>query len=71
MGHWNVLFERTVMRLILGLLLEYRSTVAGTCACVLIAITLILRYGCDLWWPWGIVMATACGLIAMIGGATE
>jgi hypothetical protein len=32
---------------------------------VLFAITLVLRYGYDTWWPAGIVLATICGLIGL------
>ena len=48
------------MRLILAWLLDQRSTVAAMIACILLLITVVLRYGFDLWWPFGIVMAM-CG----------
>lgn len=54
------------MKFILGWLLEQRSNVAGGAACILLAITAILRYGFGLWWPFGIVMATGCAIIALI-----
>ena len=55
------------MRLILAWLLDQRSTVAGIIACILLLITVVLRYGFDLWWPFGIVMATVCAIVAIIG----
>jgi len=59
------------MRFVLGWLLEQRSTVAGTAACILFAITLILRYGFDIWWPFGIGLSTACAVVAIIGAGKE
>ena len=32
------------------------------------AITLILRYGFDIWWPWGIAMATLLGFVGLFAG---
>ena len=59
------------MRFILEWLLDQRSTVAGVTACILLAITAVLRYGFDLWWPFGIVMATACAIVAIVGVGRE
>ncbi|MEX0613246.1 MAG: hypothetical protein WD229_14090 [Pirellulales bacterium] len=59
------------MNFILDWLLEQRSTVAAVTACVLLAITAVLRYGFDLWWPWGIVMATVCAVVAMVSAGGE
>lgn len=44
-------------------LAEQRSWVAIGLAVVVFAVTLILRYGFDLWWPWGIGLATLLGLV--------
>jgi len=59
------------MRLFLEWLVQQRSTVAIVLAAALFAITLILRYGFDLWWPWGIVMATILGIVGMVMGMSE
>jgi hypothetical protein len=59
------------MRLLLEWLAEQRSSVAITLAVILFAITLILRYGFDLWWPWGIVMATLLGFVGLFFGKSE
>ena len=39
-------------------LFEKRSVVSISLAVFFFAVTLILRYGFGLWWPWGIFMAT-------------
>ena len=36
---------------------------------VLFAVTLVLRYGYDLWWPAGIVLATVFGLVGLFAGS--
>jgi hypothetical protein len=59
------------MRFLIAWLLEQRSTVAGTLACILFAITLIMRYGFDLWWPAGIGLAAAFAVVAIIGAGRE
>ena len=59
------------MRFLFLWLLEKRSTVAGSAAAILFGITLLLRYGFGLWWPWGIIMATALGVVAVMIAATE
>ncbi len=46
---------------------ERRSVVAFSAAAVLFLATLVLRYVYEVWWPWGIVMATICALIALWG----
>jgi hypothetical protein len=46
---------------------ERRSVVAFSAAVVLFLATLVLRYVYEVWWPWGIVMATFCALIALLG----
>ena len=38
-------------------LIQQRSILAISGAVALFVITLILRYGFGLWWPWGIMMA--------------
>lgn len=50
---------------------EQRSGVAIGLACVLLVITVVLRYGFGLWWPWGIAMATLLALVGLFRGATE
>ncbi len=52
-------------------LAEQRSALAIGAAVVLFAITLVLRYGFGLWWPWGIVMATILGLLGLFGATRE
>ena len=59
------------MRFFLEWLLEQRSGVAIGLAVVLLAVTLILRYGFDLWWPWGIAMATGLGLVGLFAGKSR
>ena len=46
-------------------LFEQRSTIIGGAAIVLFAVTLVLRYGFNLWWPWGIVMSAVLGVAAI------
>lgn len=58
-----------MLRLFLEWLVEQKSWVAIVLAALLFAITLILRYGYDTWWPFGIVLATLLGLIGMIGNS--
>jgi hypothetical protein len=59
------------MRVLLEWLIEQRSGVAIGLAVVLFAVTLILRYGFGLWWPWGIVMATVLGLVGLFAGKSN
>jgi hypothetical protein len=59
------------MRLLLEWLIEQRGGVAIGLAVVLFAVTLILRYGFGLWWPWGIVMATVLGLVGLFAGKSN
>ena len=54
------------MRVLLQWLAEQRSGVAIGLAVVLFAVTLVLRYGYDMWWPAGIVLATVCGLVGLL-----
>jgi hypothetical protein len=49
-------------------LAEQRSGVAIGLSLVLFAVTLVLRYGYDLWWPAGIVLATIFGLVGLFAG---
>jgi hypothetical protein len=51
------------MRSLLEFLVEQPSVVAIGLAAILLVITLILRYAFDLWWPWGIGIATILGLV--------
>jgi len=46
---------------------ERRSVVAFGAAAVLFLAALVLWYVYEVWWPWGIVMATFCALIALLG----
>lgn len=50
-------------------LAEQRSGVAIGLSLVLFAVTLVLRYGYDLWWPAGIVFATVFGVIGLFAGS--
>jgi hypothetical protein len=52
-------------------LVEQRSYVAFAFAVLFFAATLILRYAYDLWWPWGIVMATFLGVVALFAGSSK
>jgi hypothetical protein len=52
-------------------LYEQRSVVAGVSAMVLFAVTLIMRYGFDLWWPFGIKASAGLGVLAIIIAARE
>jgi hypothetical protein len=56
------------MRWFLEWLVEQRSGVAIGLALLLFAVTLILRYAFDLWWPWGIAMATILGVVGLFAG---
>ena len=59
------------MRIFLEWLIEQRSIVAISLAVILFIATLILRYGYDLWWPWGIVMATVLGAVGLFAGRSQ
>lgn len=59
------------MRWFLEWLVEQRSGVAIGLAVVLLAVTLILRFGFDLWWPWGIAMATILGVVGIFAGKSK
>jgi hypothetical protein len=59
------------MRSFLEWLVEQRSGVAIGLATVLFAVTLVLRYGFNLWWPWGIAMATILGLVGLFAGKSK
>ncbi len=52
-------------------LFEQRSWIAIGLAIVLFAITLTLRFAFDLWWPWGILMATVLAFVGLFIGAAE
>jgi hypothetical protein len=59
------------MRALIGWLLDQKSGVAITLGMIVFAITLILRYVYELWWPFGIVLATILGLIGVISASRE
>jgi hypothetical protein len=59
------------MRFLLGWLAEQRSGVAIGVAVLFLAATLVLRYGYDLWWPAGIVLATVCGFVGLLTGGQK
>lgn len=46
-------------------LFEQKSNTALAAAIILFIITFILRYGFNLWWPWGIAMSVVCGVYAV------
>jgi hypothetical protein len=50
-------------------LVEQRSGVAIGLSLLLFAVTLIMRYGFDLWWPAGIALATIFGLVGLLSGS--
>ena len=52
-------------------LMEHRSWVAIALALLVFAITLILRFAYDLWWPWGIAMATGLGIVGLLAGKSK
>jgi len=52
-------------------LIQQRSILAISGAVALFVITLILRYGFGLWWPWGIMMAVFLGVAGMVSGMRE
>ena len=56
------------MRFVLEWLLEQRGYVAIILAVIVFAITLVLRYVYELWWPWGIAMATVLGIVGIVAG---
>jgi hypothetical protein len=60
-----------MMRLLLEWLVEQRSGVAIGLSVLLFAVTLILRYGFDMWWPWGIAMAIILGLVGIFAGKSK
>ena len=62
---------RCVMGSFLEWLIEQRSGVAIGLAVILFAFTLILRYGFNLWWPWGIGMAVVLGVVGLFAGKSE
>lgn len=59
------------VRSILEWAAEQRGVVSIMLAIILFAITLVLRYGFGVWWPWGIVMATILGIVGCIAGSSE
>jgi hypothetical protein len=68
---WRWLDWRGLMRWFLEWVVEQRSVVAISLAVLLFAITLILRYGFDIWWPWGIGMATILGIVGIFAGKSK
>jgi hypothetical protein len=59
------------MRFLVEWLLEQRSVVAIGLSVAMFAVTLILRFGFDLWWPWGIAMATVLGFVGVFAGKSQ
>ena len=59
------------MRSIFEWLFDSPSTVPAAGAVTLLIITAILRYGFDLWWPWGIMMAIVCAVVAMLRSGSD
>ena len=53
------------MRLLLEWLVEQHRSVAMGLAALLFAVTLILRFGFDMWWPAGIVLSIVFGLVGL------
>ncbi len=60
-----------IARLLFHWLLDQRSVVAGSLAIALYAVTLVLRFGFNIWWPWGLAMATGLALVAVLGAVRE
>lgn len=54
------------MRGFFELLAQQRSTIAIGLAVFMIGVLVVLRYAYNLWWPWGIGLATALGVAGII-----
>jgi hypothetical protein len=59
------------MHSLLHWLAEQRSGVAIGLSLALFAVTLILRYGFDLWWPAGIVLASLFAVVGLFAGGSK
>lgn len=59
------------MRSVFEFLFDSPSTFPAIGAVVLLIITAILRYGFDIWWPWGIMMAIVCSVVAMLRSGSD
>jgi hypothetical protein len=59
------------MRSLLEWLSDQRSGVAIGLAVLMLAVTLVMRYGFDLWWPAGIALATIFGFVGLISGSQK
>jgi hypothetical protein len=56
------------MRFLIEWFLERRSSVAIGAAVFFLLLSLILRYGFDIWWPWGIGIAVVLGVVGLFAG---
>jgi hypothetical protein len=70
-GSGRKTMQYLLVKYLLEWLVEQRGGVAITLAVILFAITLILRYGFDVWWPWGIGMATVLGFVGLLAGNSK
>lgn len=50
---------------------DQKHNVTLVAAIVLFVVTLVMRYGFDVWWPWGIVMATILGCYSLFNGVSD
>jgi len=50
---------------------DQKHNVTLVAAIVLFVVTLVMRYGFDVWWPWGIMMATILGVYSLFNGVSE
>ena len=57
-----------MFRVLFMWLVDQGSWVAMTLAVLVFAVTLILRYGYNTWWPAGIALATVLGVVGLIAG---
>lgn len=67
----NLAFCSNNMRFTFEDLWDSPSSVPALGAVVLLAITAILRYGFEIWWPWGIMMAIVCAIVAMLRSGSD
>lgn len=50
---------------------DQKHNVTLVAAIVLFVVTLVMRYGFDIWWPWGIAMATILGVYSLFNGVSD
>lgn len=50
---------------------DQKHNVTLVAAIMLFVVTLVMRYGFDIWWPWGIAMATILGVYSLFNGVSD